>query len=314
MVNPVLSEDGTALFFCCQLEDHRLFAGETLSGKQLTFTADGVAIPLYSDNALGYQPEEAVSLAPLAELDIPEYDAGQAAADLAYTSIPLPLDDKFPQYRILGGALTENGLGILLSGGTAQSGDLVCGGILPEALVDTRTGQAYSLSGGDSVTLSDGTSGVLYTFRDCPLTAADLPWLELEVSYQVDKVLSDAPFSLAFTADQSSALALDIQTSVDLDGMSLSLTELRLSALDISFTMDNGTDALSLLLDRGVAPVLTMADGSRISTAWQGGSGAANGPSSAHFQPVGNDGNRIFPDTADIASVSLAGQTVWTAP
>ena len=72
MDTPVLSEDGTALFFCCELEDHRLSAGETLSGKQLTFTADGVVIPLYSDNALGYQPEQAVSLAALGALDIPE--------------------------------------------------------------------------------------------------------------------------------------------------------------------------------------------------------------------------------------------------
>ncbi|WP_294517729.1 hypothetical protein [uncultured Pseudoflavonifractor sp.] len=314
MDNPVLSEDGTALFFCCQLEDHRLSAGETLSGKQLTFTADGVAIPLYSDNALGYQPEEAVSLAPLAELDIPEYDAGQDAADLAHTSIPLPLDEKFPQYRILGAAVTENGPGILLSGGTAQSGDLVCGGVLPEALVDTRTGETYSLFGGDGVTLSDGTRGVFYTFRDCPLTAADLPWLELVISYQMDKVLSDAPFSLAFTADRSAALTLDIQTAVDLNGTALQLTGLRLSALDVSFTADNGIGDLSTLSDHGIAPVLTMADGSQIATVWQGGSGSTNGPSSAHFQPVGDDGNRIFPDTADIVAVSLAGQTVWTAP
>lgn len=169
---PVLSEDGTALFFCCELEDHRLSAGETLSGKQLTFTADGVAIPLYSDNALGYRPEEAVSLAVLGELDIPEYSAGQDAAGLEQVSIPLPLDETFPQYRILGAAVTENGLGILLSDGTVQNGDLVCGGILPEALVDTRTGETYSLFGGDGVTLSDGTRGSLYTFRDCPLTAA----------------------------------------------------------------------------------------------------------------------------------------------
>ena len=314
MDNPVRSEDGTALFFCCELEDHRLSVGETLSGKQLTFTADGVAIPLYSDNALGYRPEEAVSLAAMAELDIPEYSAGQDAASLEQVSIPLPLDENFPQYRILGGAVTESGLSILLSGGTAQSGDLVCGGVLPEALVDTRTGETYSLSGGDSVTLADGTRGVLYTFQDCPLTAADLPCLELVVSYQMDKILSDAPFSLTFTADQSAALALDIQAAVDLDGTVLHLTGLRLSSLDISFTMDNGTDALDLLLDRGASPVLTMAEGSQITTVWQGGSGSAGGPASAHFQTQDADGVRIFPDTADIVSVSLAGQTIWTAP
>ena len=121
----VLSEDGTALFFCRELEDHRLSSGETLSGKQLTFTADGVAIPLYSDNGIG-----------------------------------------------------------------------------------------------------------------------------------------------------------------DLNPLS----------------------------DQGTAPVLTMADSSQIATVWQGGSGSAKGPSSAHFQPVDSDENRIFPDTADIVTVSLAGQTIWTAP
>lgn len=314
MDNPVLSEDGTALFFCCELEDHRLSAGETLSGKQLTFTADGVVIPLYSDNALGYQPEEAVSLTALGTLDILGYSAEQDAAALEQVSIPLPLDEKFPQYRILGAAVTENGLGILLSDGTAQSGDLVCNGVLPEALVDTRTGEHYSLFGGDGVTLSDGNKGVLYTFRDCPLTAADLPWLELVVSYQMDKVLSDAPFSLTFTADQNAALTLDIQATVDLNGTALQLTGLRLSALDVSFTADNGIGDLSTLSDQGIAPVLTMADGSQIATVWQGGSGFSGGPSSAHFQPVDNDGNRIFPDTVDIAAVSLAGQVIWTAP
>lgn len=59
----VLSEDGTALFFCCELEDHRLSSWETPSGKQLTFTADGVAIPLYSDNGIG-------DLRPLSDQDI----------------------------------------------------------------------------------------------------------------------------------------------------------------------------------------------------------------------------------------------------
>lgn len=314
MDTPVLSEDGTTLFFRCELEDHRLSAGVTLSGKQLTFTADGVVIPLYSDNALGYQPEETVSLADLGELDIPEYSAGQDVAALEQVSIPLPLDEEFPQYRILGAAVTENGLGILLSDGTAQSGELVCSGVLPEALMDTRTGERYSLFGGDGVTLSDGIRGVLYTFRDCPLTAADLPWLELMVSYQMDKVLSDAPFSLTFTADQSAALTLDIQTTVDLNGTALQLTSLRLSALDVSFTAANGIGNLSTLSDQDIAPVLTMVDGSQVATVWQGGSGAANGPSSAHFQPVDIDGNRIFPDTADIVSVSLAGQVVWTAP
>ena len=159
----------------------------------------------------------------------------------------------------------------------------MCGGVLPEALVDTRTGETYSLFGGDGVTLSDGTRGVFYTFRDCPLTAADLHWLELVISYQMDKVLSDAPFSLAFTADRSAALTLDIQTAVDLNGTALQLTGLRLSALDVSFTADNGIGDLSTLSDHGIAPVLTMADGSQIATVWQGGSGSTNGPSSAHF-------------------------------
>ena len=251
-----------------------------------------MAIPLYSDNALGYQPEEAVSLAPLAELDIPEYDAGQAAADLAYTSIPLPLDDKFPSTGFWAGRSRKTGWASCSAAARPKAATW-CAAASSGGSGGHPTGQAYSLSGGDSVTLSDGTSGRTLHLPGLPLTAADLPWLELEVSYQVDKVLSDAPFSLAFTADLSSALALDIQTSVDLDGMSLSLTELRLSALDVSFTADNGIGDLSTLSDQGIAPVLTMADGSQIATVWQGGSGAANGPCSAHFQPVGNDGNRI---------------------
>ena len=77
---------------------------------------------------------------------------------------------------------------------------------------------------------------------------------------------------------------------------------------------DNGIGDLRPLSDQDIAPVLTMADGSQIATVWQGGSGSAGGPSSAHFQPAGNDGTCVFHDTADIVAVFLAGQTIWTAP
>ena len=323
---PVLSEDGKTLFFCCELADHRLSGGVSLSGRQLTFTADGVAVPLYSSGAFGYQPDEAVSLAPLAGLDIPDLSgmaswnhgadisSAASAIEAQNISISLPLSESFPQYAVRGCAATENGLAVALTEGRSQNGAYVCAGILPEALVDVRTGTRYSMYEGNQLTLPGGGSVILYTFRDCPLTAADLPYLELEVSYQIDKLLSDRPFSLTFTSDQSAALAAAVQADVALDGITLSLTELRLSALDVSFTVENGIDALNLLFDQGAAPVLTLTDGSRIATVWQGASGSANGPSSAHFRPQDADGNRIFPDTADIASVSLVGQIIWTAP
>ena len=100
--------------------------------------------------------------------------------------------------------------------------------------MDVRTGTRYSMYEGNQLTLPGGGSVILYTFRDCPLTAADLPYLELEVSYQIDKLLSDKSFSLIFTSDQSAALAAAVRSDVALDGIPLSLTELRLSALDVS--------------------------------------------------------------------------------
>ncbi len=53
--------------------------------------------------------------------------------------------------------------------------------------------------------------GVARFCEDCPLTASDLPYVELEVSYQMEKVLSDEPVELTFRAEKGGDY-MDIDT------------------------------------------------------------------------------------------------------
>lgn len=320
-----LSEDGKTLYLSYEARDNRPNA-EELTGKELTFTADGVAVTLYSPGSFGYRPEETADLSLLVESTIADFsdwgnswkhgksdDAITSAIEDADLSLPLPLNEEFPQFTLRGAVTTPVGLGIALSQGRGENGDRVCTGVAPEALIDTRDSARYEMNEGNGVTLSDGTNAMLYTFRDCPLTAEDLPYLELEVYYDIDRILSTKPFSLAFNAD-STALILPLDQAITVADAPLHPTELRLSALGVSLRFADNMDTVHVIYATKTAPVVTQKDGTVIPTRWQGGYGGADDTCSVSFWPETEDDQRIFLDTAQIQSVTFGGTTLWTAP
>lgn len=327
---PALSDDGKSLLFCFEARSNRLFNFVGLTGKTLTFTADGVAVPLYSPDAFGLRPEAPTALAPLAEVEVPtlaplghtdfmeadDLEPVRAAIAAQNISVPLPLDGEFPQCVIRGAVTLKEGLAIAIAQDWGESGSRVCTGINPEALIDTRDGTRYEMEEGVGFPLEDGEETMLqlYTFRDCPLTAEDLPYLRLEVSYDIDEVYSAEPFSLAFIPNSDAGLILPLGLTVDVSGAALRPEELRLSALRVNLRFGNPMELVfNTLYANQITPVIILKDGTTVSTVWQGGSGGADA-CNVGFLPETEHGERVFLDTAQIASVTLDGTTLWTAP
>ncbi len=322
---PRLSEDGRTLYFC--YEHRRDEPTYGLLGQALTFTADGVGIRLsYPDGHLDVQGGAAVSLAPLAEQDIPVFAGsklmthGKISADIREAverqdlSFALPQADlapqSFPQYTLRGLVFTADGPVLALREGTFRSGDLVCTYVRADALIDTRDGTRYEFSASMGHDLADGTNVSLHIFRDCSLTAEDLPYLELEVSYSIDRLLSEEPFSLSFTPDSTCAVAIPVEDTVTIAGTELHPTQVRLSALGILVYFDDDMDDAGLLYHDGTAPILTLADGTTLVTEWAGGNGPQNGSCSIRFGAKDETGQRIFFDTSQIRSVTF-GDLEW---
>lgn len=326
--NRVLSADGTSLRFCYEVRNNMdaQFGRIGLAGKSLTLKASGVVITLYSSEAFGYRPDETANLSPLAELALPDFSYAEQLDhggydDLIYAEInalnlalPLPLDEEFPLYTILGAADTRQGLAIALTDGRQSSGDRTCTGLVAPAIIDTRTDTRYDMHEGSGFEGNDGKAFMLYTFRDCPLTTADLPHLRLEVTYELDQILSTEPFSLTFTPDSGSAHIIPLNLTIPVEGTPLQANELRLSALGLNLRFSTGMDTVfDAIYHIKLSPVVTLKDGSTVQTIWQGGSGGDSGCSVA-FQSRDENGARVFLDTDQIASVTLNGVTLWAAP
>ncbi len=82
----------------------------------------------------------------------------------------------------------------------------------------------------------------LSRFSDCPLTAEDLPYLELTVRYQMDKVLSDEPVELTFRAKKGGGVTKSVDRDVRVDYFSHyegTLTDVRISSLGLRLNMED---------------------------------------------------------------------------
>ena len=109
-------------------------------------------------------------------------------------------------------------------------------------------------------------------------------------------------------------MILPMDKTVDAGGVTMHIQELRLSALRVNLRFGDPMDPISATLRAAeTAPVITLRDGTTVSTVWQGGSGGADA-CSVGFLPETENGERVFLDTALIASVTLGGTEIWTAP
>ena len=165
--------------------------------------------------------------------------------------------------------LTSEGLALVTQDASYVSGDLAYTRSSCEAIIDTRTGARYLCRSGHGAALEDGTWAFLEVFDDCPFTLEDL-YLEVEVSYTVDRISLTSRFWLTFTVEKSSGWKLPLDDVLELDGLTLHPAELRLSALDLQVYFQDEAEAAFSLYRDGTAPVLHLANGTDITTTWHG--------------------------------------------
>ena len=127
----------------------------------------------------------------------------------------------------------------------------------------------------------------------------------MEVSYTVDRILSDQPFSLTFTVEKSSGWKLPLDDVLELDGLTLHPAELRLSALDLQVYFQDEAEAAFSLYRDGTAPVLHLANGTDITTTWHGGRHLDSALPMVSFQTIDANGDRLFIDPAQVVSITF---------
>lgn len=255
----IRSEDGKTVYYCVEFEaEGEEWDKDSVLGKTITFQCDGVVDKEWTEEELALTTEK-VSLAPLAQtarqVDL-RYDdicAGEGDEELlplvkelsAQASVPLTRPGE-GKSRVSAVLFSEDGLMVAVDdwNGAVQQGQYRIGQGAALVLTDTRTGEKWNCSG--YVKRGGETGFYLSAFLDCPLTQEDLPYVDVTVSYQMDKVLSDQPVELPFTASEG------LQTTETLDqditfnylgDFSAHLTGARISALRVRLAFDRGERA-----------------------------------------------------------------------
>ncbi len=273
----VRAEDGRTVYACAAftLEGAE---PERLLGREITLRFDGVVDGAWSgkEQALA---RETVSLAPLAQA------AGQAdmtcedvarrcrepellalvEASSAQATVPLAQLGE-GRSQIAAVLFTRDGPVVAVdnSPGQVRQGDyLFAPDAMAVALTDSRTGESWTYR---SAARRGERNCFLSEFMGCPLTAEDLPYLEVTVAYTADKVLSDQPVALTFRADRGGGRvqALDQKVTFAYAGLrSVHVTGAKVSALRICLTADR-QERLSGPGEENTPWVLLQRDGSRV--------------------------------------------------
>ena len=303
-----LSGDGKTLYFTKDLQINDVDG--SLEGRTLT-----LQVPALGKWYTNFPAT--VSLASLAEEEIPTYrpvpgtereaELGRLLAE-QNCDLPIPEAEGFSGAAVRGAIILEDGaLSIAMESIYEIRGMTDCIAVEPNALVDTRTGTRYDMDHATTAYLPDGTKTSIVSFRDCPLTAADLPWLELEVEYQIAQLVCKEPFTLDFQVDTSSALTLFLEP-IQFDGQTLLLRELRLSAREIALELEQ-SEAYDASLR--VPLTITLKDGTVLEP-WVRG-GHLNEVCVLNYTLLTEDGVPWFLDTSQVASVTI-GDTTFAVP
>lgn len=301
-----LSGDGKTLYF---MENLSIQGEDHLAGRTLT----------YEVPALGewYEVETAtLSLETLAEREIPAYarepetdtptEMGRLLAEQD-CDLSIPAVEGFSGAAVRGALMTEHGLSIAVESIHEVRGLTDCINVDAGALIDTRTGARYEAFRGSAAYLPDGTEVWVTSFRDCPLTAEDLPWLELEAEYQIARLATTEPFELSFQVDTSAARTIPLETT-EILGTVCPLRELRLSAREIALDVEgNDLEPYTFLYEGDAASMeLTWADGTTRTVPCNGGM-VSEGVCT--FWYTSDLSARSFLDTEDIVSVTIGDVT-----
>ena len=316
-----LSADRKTLYLCYDSFGYSPI-DDSLLGKPLTLTVDCVAVGVPEDDPIREGEDAPAPLAPLAEYvpDFSEllengftYTASKRAVEQGI-ALPLPLAEQFPIFTIQYAAMTEYGLELAVSTGTCAYGDLVCTGVSCDAVVDTRTGDRYYDTGGGSSSGVDTKRIFFDGYPIAPIAEEDIPYLEAEVSYDIGRVLSDEPFSLTFTVEESSGLTIPMEGTITLDDTVYHPVEARLSALELRiYFNDPGIDRYDFCgFEDEITPVIHLADGTEIPTRYHmrvnshGFYGYGPYPS-VSFRAVDEvaEGERVFFNPGQVVSITF---------
>lgn len=298
-----LSGDGKTLYF---VENLSINGEEALAGRTLTYEVPTLGKWFEVETAT-------LSLETLAEREIPTY-AREPEADpptrmgrlLAEQdcALPIPQVEGFSGAAVRGALMTENGLSIAVES-VHEVRDLTdCIGVEAGALIDTRMGERYEAISSTTAYLPDGTEVWVTSFRDCPLTAEDLPWLELEAEYQIAQLVTTEPFQLSFRVDTSAALTIPLEP-IQAEGKTLLLRELRLSAREIALELERN-EAYDASLT--VPLTITLTDGTVLEP-WNYGGHQSEDACTLEYTLLTEDGVPCLLDTSQVAAVTIGDVT-----
>ncbi len=251
----IRSEDGKAVYYCLEFQRMDTDA-ESLAGRRISFLCDGVVDMAWSEEELALT-RETVSLAPLAQipcqLDMECSEAFRGKNEPALLSLvaesssqaSIPLTRLGPGTAQVSAVLfSKDGCPMVAVSNPdrpIRQGQFLTVSCDAVALTDTRTGARWDFP--NSIRRGDENGFYLSAFQDCPLTAEDLPYVEVTVRYQTDKILSDQPVALSFSAvaDQQREAALDrnIDFCFGSSSCSVHVATAKVSALRLRLNIDH---------------------------------------------------------------------------
>lgn len=249
----IRSEDGKTIYYCMEFEGE---SAESLLGKNITFLCKGLADMDWSEEELA-MTQETVSLATFAsttrklDMSYGEISRGQYKSELlalveelsSQTTVPLTRLGE-GKTRISAVFFTSDGLAVAvdcLRGRVCQGNYLFSGTVMADTLTDTRTGESWRCKGATRRQTDEGDHFFLSDFRGCPLTEEDLPYMEVTVSYTVEKVLSDQEVELSFSTGVGQQITIKLDEDIAFNYIgdcTAHVTEANISALRLQLTFD----------------------------------------------------------------------------
>lgn len=249
---PIRSTDGKTVYYCVEFDGQEIMS---LSEKTITFQCDGISDGDWSDEEIELVRRETVSLSPLVQtvrrLDLSEEELW--SADTREELLPLVTELSaqvtIPLVKMGEGKawvsavlISSDGLPMVVVGnsrGSVRQGQYLMGNCTALVLTDTRTGERWGCTG--NIWQGDDEGFYLCYFKDCPLIEEELPYFEVTVDYGTQKLLSDEPVELSFSANVGHQLTVKLDEDITFNYIgdcTVHVTQANVSALRLWLSFD----------------------------------------------------------------------------
>lgn len=320
---PIRSEDGKTVYYCMEFRNMDI-DGQSLAGRTITFLCRGLADMDWSEEELA-MTRETVSLAPLAsvarQLDLSYEDitafseandelSALVAEQSIQAAIPLTRVES-AKAQISAVLFTEDGLTVAVGRdeGLHRKGQYLVSSAIAAALTDTRTGESWGCDG--YVLRGNEEEFFLSFFHDCPLTLEDLPYVEVTVRYRMEKVLSDEPVELSFSADVGHQVTVELDQKIEFNSFAAHVAAAKISALRLRLIIECKEQGDSDDGKNNTQWELVYRDGSRVALLanphhydWELGMGWIE------LVALSEDDSRQLIDPEQVAAVSVNGNEI----